>query len=336
MKTYINSVIGVVLLSSSIAYAQSSDCGDASPFFSTYAYDYTDQVVYKGKWYECSSTKHCPPNNNTIPGQGKSWKSKWTLLTACSGSQANSSSSSSASPSGSTKFSKLAWSDEFDTSSLNTSVWAYDLEQRNNEIHRYTKVAKNVRVENGNLVLQLHKESNGSFTSGALISHSKLFSGDLRIDVRAKHPTNPGSWPAAWLCGDVNDWPAQGEIDIVENINGRKLVFNNIWYKDSAGNERNVGNGNSPATNATPGDWHVYSAEREGNQIRFYLDGKLTYTYIVKGSDDSELLTPQHILLGTAYGGIWPDGDDSDWRSKVKASDFPATHYIDYVRLYKK
>src|SRR5262245_823609 len=94
---------------------------------------------------------------------------------------------------------KLVWSDEFNTPGApDNSKWNYDLGDGcpnvcgwgNNEAEYYTTDSKNVRVENGNLVIEAHKEARGgkSYTSTRIVSKMK---GDWlygRIEVRAKLP----------------------------------------------------------------------------------------------------------------------------------------------------
>ncbi len=89
------------------------------------------------------------------------------------------------------------WSDEFDnTGAPDSTKWTYDLGDGcpnscgwgNNEAQYYTKDSKNVRVENGNLVIEVHKASLGgkAYTSTRIVSKLK---GDWlygRIEVKAK------------------------------------------------------------------------------------------------------------------------------------------------------
>ncbi|MEQ8574854.1 MAG: glycoside hydrolase family 16 protein, partial [Fulvivirga sp.] len=60
----------------------------------------------------------------------------------------------------------LVWSDEFNYSGAPDSTkWSYDLGDGcpnvcgwgNNELEYYTSDSKNVRVENGNLIIEVHK-----------------------------------------------------------------------------------------------------------------------------------------------------------------------------------
>ena len=79
---------------------------------------------------------------------------------------------------------KPTWSDEFDkTGTPDSSKWNYDLGDGcpgncgwgNNEAEFYTNDPKNVRVENGNLVIEAHKDSLG----GKAYTSTRTFFGSL-------------------------------------------------------------------------------------------------------------------------------------------------------------
>jgi beta-glucanase (GH16 family) len=127
------------------------------------------------------------------------------------------------------------WAEEFNVDGApDPNVWSYQLASRNNpqEQQYYTNRPENVRVENGALILELRKdnaipagasdwqgsyEGCGGYTSGFIYSNPAkkdfLFG---RIEFRAKLPTGSGSWPALWTTGNQQDWPACGEIDVME------------------------------------------------------------------------------------------------------------------------
>ena len=141
----------------------------------------------------------------------------------------------------------LQWSDEFDGSELDTTVWRYDTDQEgnvrgwgNNEKQWYTgSEGDNVYLENGNLVIEAQHESQGgkAYTSGRVHTHGgKSFQFGI-IEARIRQATkksdnttvDDGVWPAFWLLGDSFDgwghgalyggntgWPSSGEIDVME------------------------------------------------------------------------------------------------------------------------
>src|SRR5690606_33239870 len=110
---------------------------------------------------------------------------------------------------------KLVWSDEFDKPGApDASKWSYELGNRcsnvcywsNNELQYYTDETRNVRVEEGNLNIEAHKEKRGDrdYTSTRIVSKNK---GDWtygRVEVRAKLPRGKGTWPAIWMLS--TDW----------------------------------------------------------------------------------------------------------------------------------
>jgi hypothetical protein len=75
-----------------------------------------------------------------------------------------------------TDYARLAWSDEFDASELNTADWNFELGNNNgwgnNELEIYTNSAANVFIENGNLVIRGLKRRN-TYTSGRITTQNK-------------------------------------------------------------------------------------------------------------------------------------------------------------------
>lgn len=109
------------------------------------------------------------------------------------------------------------------------------------EVETYTKSGTNVRQGgNGNLLITPVKSSSGQWTSARIETVRNDFAppagGKLRIESRIKIPNVTGSnglgyWPAFWAIGgdfrsNRTNWPAVGEIDIMENVNGGSSVYN--------------------------------------------------------------------------------------------------------------
>ena len=126
----------------------------------------------------------------------------------------------------------LEWADEFNQvngSSPDSTYWNYDIGTGqwgwgNNEAQYYTSRPENVRIVNGQLLIEMHKENyNGSqYTSARLKTENKIDFLYGRIEARIKVPSGgSGLWPAFWALGnDFNTvgWPQCGEIDIMEYI----------------------------------------------------------------------------------------------------------------------
>ena len=83
---------------------------------------------------------------------------------------------------GSTQY-KLVWSDEFDGTTLDEKNWNYNIgngnwEWGNGEYENYTDDEKNIKVENGLLVITPRAEKNGEgkteYTSGRINSSGKV------------------------------------------------------------------------------------------------------------------------------------------------------------------
>ena len=137
---------------------------------------------------------------------------------------------------------ELVWKDEFDGDELDEAKWtARDWPPRkvNDEDQAYTPRTRNLRLEDGMLVIEAHREDyeGGKYTSGRITSAGK---GDFlygRFEARARLPRGQGTWPAIWMlpsdpfayattCDagewqgnpDCDAWPNSGEIDIMEHV----------------------------------------------------------------------------------------------------------------------
>ena len=61
--------------------------------------------------------------------------------------------------------------------------------------------------------------TNGGRQSVRISSKKSYNPGTLVIAEIAHMPTGCGTWPALWMLGGPQEWPASGEIDIVEQVN---------------------------------------------------------------------------------------------------------------------
>ncbi len=228
----------------------------------------------------------------------------------------------------------LAWSDEFNGTSIDTSNWKFETGGGgwgNNELEYYTNRSDNARIENGNLVIEGRKESyNGaSYTSARLKSQGLRNWTYGKVEARMKLPAGQGIWPAFWMLGEnisqVN-WPACGEIDIMEHINNESLVHGTIHWDN---------NGHAYYGTASPNidvtQYHVYSVEWNASSIKWFVDGtqylEANIANNINGTD--EFHKPFFILFNLAIGGDWPGSPNS-------STAFPAKMYVDYVRVYKQ
>lgn len=151
---------------------------------------------------------------------------------------------------------RLVWNDEFDVDGLpDPARWTYDVARNrdgwyNNELQYYSASrCENARVQGGRLVIEARREfpdpatspdSGGQeFTSARLVSRGLAQWTYGFFEVRAKVPCGRGTWPAAWLLpvADAN-WPAGGEIDILEHVGHNPGVVHGTVHTTSYNHTR--------------------------------------------------------------------------------------------------
>lgn len=238
---------------------------------------------------------------------------------------------------------RLVWSDEFDGNELDQKVWNYDVGKDkwgNNELEYYTE-GDNLRVSDGMLTITAEYDLEAEdmmYTSSRITTREKISICYGKIEARIKIPTGQGIWPAFWMMGSANDymWPACGEIDIMESINMGNACHGYLHWGLRAESEETPGqvNGylNQSAGTYTalsaPEEWHTYAIIWNQDEIQWLLDGQVFNTYQFDQADENQKVfqEPFYLLLNVAVGGDWPGEPDN--------SIFPASMYVDYVRVY--
>ncbi len=252
----------------------------------------------------------------------------------------------------------LVWSDEFKKAGgqPDPAVWTYDTGASgwgNHELEDYCAWAStaapcdatspNAYVgADGFLHIVARKTADGKYTSARMKSEG-LFSFQYgRIEARIKLPVGQGIWPAFWTLGNsvsYANWPACGEQDIAERVNG---VLTPDWNEGSVhgpGFTGDIGLGKKyffPAGENAAG-WHTYGMIWKPGSVAYYIDDPMkpyvTYTNPVSLTALKGAVWPfdngvsAFFIFNVAVGGDWPGAPDAK-------TGFPAEMLVDYVRIY--
>lgn len=255
---------------------------------------------------------------------------------------------------------ELVWSDEFNyTGKPDSTKWAYDYcFIANQEEQYYTDSLKNARVENGNLIIQAHKETvaNEDYNNPAILKKSwfkyaaerkvanytsaRLKTQNIaswqygRIESRAKLTSGKGLWPAFWMLGDnikEAGWPLGGEIDIMEYVGFKPdSVFGTIHtktYNHTKGTQKSkwvlIDNPSEK--------FHVFAVEWTPEKMTFLLDDVVYSEILNEHKTAAEWPFDQkfHIILNVAVGG------SLGGQQGIDDSVFPQQMTVDYVRVYQ-
>ncbi len=238
---------------------------------------------------------------------------------------------------------KLAWSDEFTTSTLSED-WTFELGDGcpdlcgwgNNELEFYKK--ENTRVQDGNLIITAKKENAGSrsYTSSRLITKGKKSFTYGRIDIRAKLPKGQGMWPALWMLGEnITEvgWPKCGEIDIMELVGGsaenKDGTIHGTVHWDNGGSYANYGGKTSLPFGIFNDEFHVFSIIWDTEKIVWLLDNVQFHVIDIRPAGLDEFHKPHFFVFNVAVGGNWPGSPDA-------STVFPQEMKVDYIRVFQK
>jgi beta-glucanase (GH16 family) len=231
----------------------------------------------------------------------------------------------------------LAWNDEFNSPTLNSTIWNYDTGAGgwgNNELENYTSAIKNSYITDGGyLVIEARKELDGTFTSARLQTKGNKQFTHGRMDIRARLPKTKGIWPAIWMLGSnisTSPWPACGEIDIMELLgNEPNKVYGTMHWGQPNQGSIHIGDSYVLPSGDFSNKFHVFSIVWDSSKIEWYVDNVKYFTgnkTDVTGNYPFD--KPFFFLLNVAIGGNWPGAPDA-------STVFPQRMIVDYIRVYQ-
>ena len=249
------------------------------------------------------------------------------------------------------------FSDDFNGSAGSgaDSQWMYDTGPGSNfgtgEIETMTNSTSNVYLDgNGDLNITALGSGN-SWTSGRIQTTSANVGapagGQLEVTASIQQP-NPASglgyWPAFWMLGP-GQWPENGEIDIMEDVNARSQVAGTIHCGTDPGGPCNEPNGIGSGLTSCGGcqtGYHTYTmilnrTNTSNETVTFYLDGNQYFsvseaqvgTSTWQAAFDHNL----SIIFDLAMGGGFPNGV-CGCTTPTGATTSGGTMSVQYVAAY--
>ena len=229
-----------------------------------------------------------------------------------------------------TEFTTLMFEDEFDQTSLDTSIWNYELGNNsgwgNGEQQYYTDT--NATLADGVLSINAVAESiNGFNYSSSRITTKDNYEFQYgRMEVRAKLTQGGGTWPAIWMLGsnfETAGWPASGEIDVMEYVgNNPDNVLGTLHFPGNSGGN---GVGSSTTVPNAGTEYHNYTLEWSADHIILAVDDVIFHEF--QNTATLPFNQPFFIILNVAMGGSL--GGDID------PSFVQSTMDVEYVRVYQ-
>ena len=266
----------------------------------------------------------------------------------------------------------LVWSQEFDGSELDYSVWTRNTTM---SVGSTLKYADNSTVSDGNLTLSCAKTEDNAYSVNYGLSTIETMSFKYgRLEMCAKVPFGAGAFPSLWLTSrDAIGYDANSEysteIDIFEvfgktAVNNRLVTCIHKWYNSNGvktGDECSCGtgflNGNGykveetdrsyTITGDAQNDFHTFVFEWDENTMKFSVDGNTYYTakrsdmenFDLSGYDTDISGIFDQFLCIRLNNHMYTTGDGAAYTYEGSADDIDASNLnyeIDYIRLYQK
>ena len=246
---------------------------------------------------------------------------------------------------------ELVWSDEFSRPAgtpPDPQFWTPEVGNRdtggwgNRELQFYTRSVQNARQDGeGHLLIRALRNAaplpcwNGprcAYTSARLTTRGKASFVYGKVEARLRVPPGRGLWPAFWSMGrDVDAWPANGEIDIMEWVGHTPNTVHATLHGPGYTGPRALGTEKTLDVNVAD-DFHVYTLVKRRTEILWLLDGQVYHRVTPEDRPTGTRWVfdqPFHLLLNLAVGGEWP-GPPSE------GTVFPAELKVDYVRVWRE
>jgi hypothetical protein len=239
---------------------------------------------------------------------------------------------------------ELAWNDEFDGDSLDTSKWDFRADTK----HWSTQLPRNIALRDGNLLITLNKIAHdgtdlnttaavlsktlfgevpeggeGQYVGGGVIS--KVAFGYGYYETRMRIMAGKGWHSSFWLMkhdgsGGTGTAGADSEFDVIENESIDPLSYGITTHKWKGGHDSY---GQKRVSTLPLFDYHVYGCEYAPSAIKYFFDGELMQTVDISSLPQGKV----NIWLSSIASSL----GDTD---SVDDSRLPGHVDFDYVRFY--
>jgi hypothetical protein len=240
-------------------------------------------------------------------------------------------------------------------SAPSSANWFYDIGTGfgTGEIEHTTNSTSNVYLDgNGHLVLKA-TNNGGSWTSGRIESTRDDFQappgGKLEMTASIEQP-NPASglgyWPAFWALGSPmrtgGGWPASGEIDMMEDVNGLNEASQTLHDSSNSPGHALIpcpGPGSGCQTG-----YHTYSVvidrtNTSAETLQFLMDGTvestITEASVGVAAWQAAIDHGFFIIFDLAMGGNYPNGI-CGCTTPTSATSSGASMSVGYVAVYEQ
>lgn len=256
----------------------------------------------------------------------------------------------------------LLWTDTFSGAggtSPNTGNWNIITGNLgvNGELETYTSSTANVQLSGGStiqLVPWADSSVSGGWTSGRVESKYTftpaagvvtLAEAEIRFGTNAI-ANKQGIWPAFWLLGDSlrhgTGWPACGELDILETVDGLLTGYGTAHCNVYPGGICNEPNGLGGNIAIPDQSWHTWRmtwdrtpSSWQSETITWYMDGVQFWQISGARIGDQNVWAslchdPLYFILNVAVGGGWPGNPNS-----ATLGGYGSMMEVAYVAVYQ-
>ena len=207
----------------------------------------------------------------------------------------------------------------------------------NNESQYYTDRTQNVRIVDGKLIIESHKEAyrGSNYTSSRIKTKNSWKYG--KFEIRAKLPPGKGTWSALWALPtdwEYGNWPLSGEIDIMEHVGYDEDIIVTSLH-NAALSAGDIGGTDQHGYLKQPNaceQFNNYILEWTEDEIKIFVNNKISLRYPKLDKNWAKWPFDKrfHLLFNIAVGGNWGGAKGIDDNA------FPSKMEIDYVRVYSR
>ncbi len=192
---------------------------------------------------------------------------------------------------------QLVWYDEFDGNALNSAYWSLTDRMYGNSKITTTANKKNFEVANGDATMRVLKNGDGFTTNSTLTTMNRMSFRYGYLEIYAKVPTTPGTFPSFWLQSAEQHRADKGimtEVDVFEIYTKNKMECTlHKWEMNESGgsshhcwNDPKVKVYSDADWSTLSTDYHLYGFGWTETEMYFTVDGKLYATFDITDKGD--------------------------------------------------